>query len=412
MAFVSDHDRTVLTPLAEALAAIRSQLSHITKQETVPLPEARGRILAEDLVAGVDLPVCNSSAVDGYALRSSGLSDEGAGCFRLVGEAAAGHPFLGIVGDGEAVRILTGAPLPAGADTIVMQERCRIGERGLEVRNHPKGKTNWRERGEDVRIHALALSAGRRLRAADLALAAALGRKDLSVFRRLRIGLFSTGDELCEPGEHRGHGQIWDANRSLLRGLLEQTGCEVVDFGILRDDAHSLEGRLSAAASDVDMLVTSGGMSVGDEDHVHRIIKRRGTLDVWRIALKPGKPVGIGDIDACPILALPGNPISAAVAFMALGRVVVERLSGLREQPQPAFVLPAGFAFEKKKGLRHYLLGDVGAERGGGSIARRLTKQGSAMLSTLTESAGFVVLLEECERVQVGDLVTFVPLNA
>jgi molybdopterin molybdotransferase len=412
MAFVPDHDRKVsLTPLTEALAAIRSQLSPIVMQETVALSQARGRILAENLVAGVDLPLRNSSAVDGYAIRADSLSAKGAGSFRLVGRAAAGHPFTGVLSHGEAVRIFTGAPVPEGADTVVMQERCVADGDTLTILSHPLGKSNWRERGEDLRRDTVALAIGRRLRTPDLALAAALGRRELTVFRKLRIGLFSTGDELCEPGERLENGQIWDANRSLLRGLLEQTGCDVADLGILRDNPQDLEGRLSAAAQDADMLVTSGGMSVGDEDYIHAIIRRRGTLDVWRVALKPGKPVGIGDIDACPILALPGNPISAAVAFMALGRVVVERLSGASEERQHSFLASAGFAFEKKKGLRQYLLGDVAEGSDGSSMALLHARQGSAMLSTLTSCGGFIVLPEECERVKQGEPVRFVPLH-
>src|SRR5262249_36159650 len=197
------------------------------------------------------------------------------------------------------------------------------------------------------RVHAggLAIAAGTRLRAQDVALAGALGCKKLEVLRRPRVGLFSTGDELCEPGNVLANGQIWDANRCILRGLLEHLGCQVADFGILRDEPELLEGALSRAAHDCDLLVTSGGMSVGSEDHIRSIIGRRGVLELWPLAIKPGKPVGLGDIDDCVILALPGNPIAAVVAFIAIGRAVVDLVSGASHDPPGLLAMPAGFTF-------------------------------------------------------------------
>ena len=413
MAFAPHEDVPArLTPLTEALAAIRSQLSLIVKTETLPLAQARGRILAADIVAGVNLPHSNNSAVDGYAMQAADLLAESPVTLRLIGQAAAGHPFAGVVGTGEAIRILTGAPMPEGADIIVMQERCKANGVTVDVIPHPGGKTNYRSRGEDIALGKLALAAGRRLRTTDLTLAAALGCRSMLVFKRLQVGLFSTGDELCEPGIPLRKGQIWDANRPLLRGLLEQMGCDVHDLGILRDDPDDLEGRLSAAAHEADLLVTSGGMSVGGEDHIRSIIRRRGTLDVWRIALRPGKPMGIGDIDACPILALPGNPVAAAVAFTVVGRIVIEILSGATEEPPICFTVPAAFSLEKKnKGMRQYLLGRLGHAPGGGTIAVAHEKQGSAMLSTFAASSGFIMIAEDCERIEPGDLVTFLPLD-
>jgi molybdopterin molybdotransferase len=399
------------TSLADALAAIRAQLSSIVGQETVPLSQARSRILARDLVADVDLPQSDNSAVDGFAMREDDLAADEIVKLTLIGEAAAGRPFRGVVERGQAIRILTGAPLPVGANVIVMQEWRATDGKTVEILNHVRGKTNWRRRGEDVKMNALTLPAGRRLRAKDAALAGALGHKELTVFKRLQVGLFSTGNELCEPGEPLKRGQIWDVNRCLLRGLLEQIDCDVQDLGIIRDDPRALEGTLSRAASNADLLITSGGMSVGSEDHMRTIIRRRGTLDVWRIAIKPGKPVGLGDIDACPILALPGNPVAAVVAFTALGKTVANRLSGASEEPPVAFVLRAGFTFEKQKGLRQYLLADVSRRPGGTTMALPRAKQGSAMLSAMAESSGLIVLEEECERVEVDDPITFMPLN-
>jgi molybdopterin molybdotransferase len=260
-------------------------------------------------------------------------------------------------------------------------------------------------RGEDIAVGSLALPAGRRLRAQDVALAGALGCSDLKVRKRLRVGLFSTGDELREPGSALEKGQIWDANRCVLRGLLDHMGCEIRDFGILRDETRLLEGVLSQAAHDCDVLVTSGGMSVGTEDHVRSIIGRRGAMEIWPLAIKPGKPVGLGDIDDCPILALPGNPVAAVVAFIALGRSVVNVVSGANDDPPPLLALPAGFVFEKKKGVRQYLLANLRTDNRTGNVVFPCDKQGTAMLSALTTSDGFIVLDANCEQVRPGDLV-------
>ena len=412
MALATDTARDVRPKLlAEAHAAVRSQLSVVVERETVALSSARSRILAVGVVAGIDLPPRDCSAVDGFALRATDLEGDGAVRLRLVGEAAAGHPFGGSVGPGQAIRILTGAPLPDGADTIVMQEFCFADGDLIGVRGDVKGKRHWRQRGEDVSTGSEVLPAGRRLRTQDIALAGALGCRKLSVFKRLRVGLFSTGDELREPGEALGSGQIWDANRCLLRGLLEQMGCEVHDLGILRDEPRLVERALSSAAHDCDLLVTSGGMSVGREDHIRTIIGRRGTLDVWPLAIRPGRPVGLGDIDACPILALPGNPIAAVVTLIAFGRSVVDQLAGAVDQSPASLAFHAGFTFEKKKGARQYLLANIERGRSGASTVVPTARQGAAMLSIMAEMSGFIVLPEDCERVRLGDVVEFAPLN-
>jgi molybdopterin molybdotransferase len=260
--------------LSEALVAIGSQLSGRRDQEAVPLSHATGRILGADLVSNVDLPHRNSSAVDGFAVRAADLAPGGFARLSLIGEAAAGHPFHGIIGQGQAVRVFTGASIPQGADLVVMQESCSADGGGVEVRWDGRGRTHIRPRGEGISSGAKVIGAGRRLGTCDVALAGALGCTELSVYKRLRVGGFSTGDELREPGEPLGDGQVWDANRCLLRGLLVRMGCEVADFGILRDEPRALEGALSAAARDCDLLVTSGGMSVGREDHMRSIIGR------------------------------------------------------------------------------------------------------------------------------------------
>ncbi len=414
MTFAAADDQKVGRPLrlAEALELVRPQLVRIRERESVELHEAHGRVLVQGLTAPLDLPPDDRSAMDGFAVRTADLVADAIASLQVIGEAAAGHPFDGVVAEGQAVRILTGALLPDGADRVVEQELCLCEGSTVRLRRHVHGKDNCRRRGEDVRAGSVVLPAGHRLRAHDIALAGALGLRRLTVLRRLRVGLFSTGDELCEPGQMCQRGQIWDANRLLLPGLLAPLACDVHDYGILQDDAHKMESALLTAARDCDLLITTGGMSVGREDHVRSIIGRRGSLEVWPLAIKPGRPVGLGDIDDCPILALPGNPIAAAIAFLAFGRPIVTMLAGARDEAPLMLQLPAGFELEKLRGVRQFLLADVGRDRSGASVAIPWHTQSPAMLSPLVGATGLIVLPEDCVQVIPGDTVAFVPLNA
>jgi len=414
MAFaVGDYERPSRpVRIAEALQLVRPQLVPVRERESIELRQVRGRVLAAGLIAPVDLPPHNSAAMDGFAIRSAELVPGAITRLKVIGQAVAGHPFDGRVAQGEAVRVLTGAPLPDGTDRVVEQELCVREGSVVQLRGGGHGKDNWRRRGEDVRAGAVVLPAGHRLRAQDVALAGALGLRELTVFRRLRVGLFSTGDELCEPGQIRQSGQIWDANRLLLPGLLAPLACEVHDYGILQDDPMRMEGALLAAARDCDLLITTGGMSVGAEDHIRSIIGRRGSLEVWPLAITPGRPVGLGDIDDCPILALPGNPIAAAIAFVAFGRPIVTALAGAHDDQPLTLNLPAGFALEKSKGVRQFLLADLTHSADGTSIVIPWPQQSPAMLSPLAGARGIAVLPETCTAVAPGDPVMFVPLDA
>jgi molybdopterin molybdotransferase len=398
--------------LSEAQATLDRLLTRTVEPETVALAQAAGRILAQNLVSPVNLPPHDNSAVDGFALRFAELPKAPAARLKLLGTAAAGRSWDIPVRSGETVRILTGARLPEGADTVVMQEDCGLDGSTVHVLRLPRKGANIRRSGEGIVVGGLALSIGHRLRAPEIALAAALGQGSLSVYRPLRVGLFSTGDEVRDPGALLLPGQIWDANRWMLRQLLERLGCQVSDHGILADDAAGVEQALQQAAHDHDLLISSGGISVGAEDHIGAVIRRRGSLDIWRLAVKPGKPVAFGDIDTCPILALPGNPIASMVLFLMLGRAIVLRLAGAADTAMQCLRLPAGFAGAKKPGRREFLLGRLRNEPGGTSRAIALEKQGSAILSTAGQFEGLIDLPEAAERVELGDLVDFLPLES
>ncbi|HWA42528.1 MAG TPA: gephyrin-like molybdotransferase Glp [Hypericibacter adhaerens] len=397
--------------LAEALALLLPDVEVTIRSEWVPLARARDRILSTPLLAPADLPPCDNAAMDGYAVRTADLAAHAKSGFRIVGRAAAGHPFEGGPGEGEAVQIFTGAPMPAGTDMVIMQEACLSDGQSLRLVGEAKPGAHCRRQGEDVRRGSTIFPAGRRLRAIDIALAAALGFHELTVFNRLRVALFSTGDELREPGAPLGPGQIWDANRPLLRALLEELGFETVDLGIIPDDPVALDRRLSDAAHSHDFIVTSGGMSVGSEDYMRRVIRERGALEMWRLAIKPGKPVGFGDIDTCPILALPGNPVAALVTFLMFGRPILLRFAGAGAETLPVLRVAAGFDYRKKAGRRDFLFGTVTPDGEGISRAVPTPKQGSAMLSPLVGMQGFIALEEAREEVKPGEPVDFIPIG-
>jgi molybdopterin molybdotransferase len=396
------------TTLSAARDFIAAAYRKAVDGEDSPLSEARGRILAQDLVAPADLPRFDAAAVDGYAVIGADL-EAGPAQLRVVDRAAAGHPSGQRLSSGEAMRIFTGALVPKGADRVVMQEDCvREGDHVI-ARLPKRDGRNIRRKGEDVSAGSIALRRGIRLEAPHLALASALHIDILPVQRRLKVALFSTGDELRAPHESIGPGQIADANRPLLKGLLEQLGCAVEDGGILRDDPEAQVARLIAAAQRRDLIVTSGGASVGEEDHLTRVIRSRGSLEVWWLKIKPGKPVCIGDIDDCPILALPGNPVAAALTFLMLGTPLVARLAGATELGPRTLRLPTEAAIVKRAGRWEAIAAHLVHEPGAATMAAAEKKTGSAMLGTLSTADGFIVLPEEVELVAAGDLVDFVP---
>jgi len=404
-------DRGSMTQ-ADARAIVAGRFAPTVGIERLPLAAARSRVLATDLVATVDLPLYDGAAVDGVAVRSADLSKGAATRLRLVGRAAAGHRFTGTLRKGQAVRICAGAPMPAGADAVVMQENCLIDGLSVSIPHGTAMTGNCRRHGDDVRAGSVVIAAGRRLRPKDVAVAAALGDRELTVFKQLSVALFSTGDEIREPGAKLEIGEIWDTNRWLLRGLIESLGCRTTDLGILPDDAREIERALSAAAHDHDLLVTSGGVSVGPEDHVGAVIRRRGTLDIWRMAITPGRPVGLGDIDTCPILALPGNTVPAIVMFVAFGRALVLRLAGAQVETPESLRLQARFAREKPAGRRDYLFGMLETPADGPSVVVPLARQGAAMFSNIAQTQGFIVLDEDSEEIRPGDVVEFIPLTS
>lgn len=402
-----------LLSVEAALARIDERIVPVVETESALLSAACGRILARDLVAGMSLPPHSNSAVDGYAFAHGDLSGEVDTVLPVGGRAAAGHPFGRPLARGEAIRIFTGAAMPDGADTVMMQEDCVLD--GARVRLKPgiKKGANRRHAGEDVVTGEIALAAGRRLLPADLGLAAALGQVELPVFRRLRVALFSTGDEIREPGAALPPGAIYDANRFMLAALLARLGCEVDDLGIRPDRAGALADTLAAAAAGHDLIVTSGGVSTGEEDHVKTAIEKLGRLDFWRLAIKPGRPVALGRVAGVALVGLPGNPVAAMVTFAVVARPLILKLAGAAVAPLRTFPARAGFAHRKRPGRREFLR--VSLERGQGAeatpVAVKFPRDGAGILSSVVHSDGLAILDETIHDLTPGDLVEFLPFS-
>jgi molybdopterin molybdotransferase len=399
-----------LLAIDAALALVDERIRPVVGPESIPLTEALGRILAADIVAPFDLPPHDNSAVDGYAVYFADLVPDRETLLPVGGRAAAGHPLDRPARRGEAIRIFTGAPMPEGPDTVMMQEDCVAEDGWVRLKPGIRQGANRRSAGEDVMRGTLALAAGRRLGAADLGLAAALGHTQLPVFRRLRVALLSTGDEVREPGTALPPGAIYDANRFMLRALLERLGCLVSDLGIASDREAALAEALSGAAAGHDLIVTSGGVSTGEEDHVKAALGRAGSLYFWRLAIKPGRPMALGQVRGTPLVGLPGNPVAAAVTFIALARHLVLRLAGATLPPPPPIPVKAAFAYRKKPGRREYLR--VSLKRDGASlIAEKFPRDGAGILSSIVFSDGLVILDEGKSTVAPGDTVDFLPFS-
>ncbi|HIJ44190.1 MAG: molybdopterin molybdotransferase MoeA [Rhodospirillales bacterium] len=405
-----------LMPLAEGIALLADRLSPVTGIETVAIREAQGRVLAADVVAGRDVPPHDNSAVDGFAVFFDDLDGGGETRLRVTGRSAAGHPMGAPARRREAVRIFTGAPMPEGADTVFMQEDCRIDGDHVILPPGIKRGANRRFKGEDVKKGSTIIKRGKLLRPQEVGLAASVGCSELTVYQRLGVAVFSTGDEVFDPtdgttGGGAAEGGIFDANRYTVMGLLEGLGCAVSDIGILPDDEAAIGKALAPAAAAHDLLVTSGGVSVGEEDHVKAAVEALGQLHFWRLAIKPGRPIALGRVGETTFVGLPGNPVAAMVTFMRIARPVVLLLSGRTDIEPPLYRLRADFAHNKKIGRREWLRARLVRDGRGELAAVKYPGGGSGILSSMVEADGLVELGEEQGSVNKGEMVDFLPFS-
>jgi molybdopterin molybdotransferase len=349
--------------------------------------------------------------VDGYAVFFDDLAAGAETALPVEGRATAGHPLAHRARRGAAVRIFTGAPMPEGLDTVFMQEDCVEDDGKVRLPPGLKRGANRRSAGEDVTAGATVLAAGLRLRAQEIGLAASLGLTELRVYRRLRVALLSTGDEVREPGTPLPPGGIYDANRYALRALIEGLGAEVTDLGILPDERGAIQSALARAAETHDLIVSSGGMSTGEEDHVKAAVEVLGRLHFWRLAIKPGRPVAMGQVGRVPFLGLPGNPVAVMVTFLVLARPLILRLAGATEIVPRSFRAVSGFAYRKKPGRREYLRAKLEPGPEGTWIAQKFPRDGAGILSSMVDSEGLVVLDETATAGAPGASVPFLPFR-
>lgn len=411
--FLHDSDR--LTH-AEAVAILRERMDTLVDVEQVPVEESSGRILAKDVIAPHNIPGHDNSAVDGYAFAHSDYDEEHGSRFKVSARAAAGHAVSDAIKQGDAARIFTGAAMPEGLDSVVMQEDTETETRGgdiwVTIPGGLKHGANRRLAAEDVKKGAVMLATGCRLRPQDTASAAAAGNASLICYNKPRVGVFSSGDEIIRPGEKLRPGQVYDANAPMLRGLVEATGAHYFDLGVLPDEADAVQASLKDAAATYDIVLTSGGASQGDEDHLVDAVDALGTLHMWQIAIKPGRPMAFGQIGDCIHMGLPGNPVAVFVCFLLYVYPTLVRLGGGAWREAARYPLKAAFSVPRKKtGRREFWRGFLTTGKDGVLRAGKFERDGSGLISGLCEADGLIEVGEDVSEVNEGDEVAFIPFT-
>lgn len=408
--FMNPQPKNMLS-VVDARNAILGPLKAVDGWERVAVRAALGRALAEDVIAPYNVPAHDNSAMDGYALRFADLSGETETPLKVVGSAFAGRPFSGQIGAGQAVRIMTGAPIPQGADTIVPQEATRSDDQAVHIPNKVRKGQNLRRAGEDLKLGGIALPAGTLCGPAEIGLIASLGIAEVAVRRRLRVAFFSTGDELASIGKPLSPGEIYDSNRYTLFGALTRLGCELIDMGVIRDEPAAIEEAFRSAAASADVILTSGGVSVGEADYTREMLGRLGEVSFWQLAIKPGRPMAFGRVDGAWMFGLPGNPVAVLVTFYQFVRDALLTLSGVSPLPEPAlFEATCTDAINKRPGRREFVRGRFAWTPDGPQV-HIAGSQGSGVLKSMSEANCFIVLPEECGDVAAGNRVIVQPFD-
>jgi len=407
--------RQTLMPLDKALAELEARAIPIKNIVQVSLKESLGRVLAQDLVSTIHVPPADNSAMDGYAIRATDLSIENENKFAVSQRICAGESGEKL-SPNTAARIFTGAPIPEGADSVVMQENCEYNQETDKViiKELVKSGSNVRQAGEDILSGATILMAGQKLRAQDIGLAASVGVAELSVKQRLKVAVFFTGDELCDPGETLKAGQIYNSNRYTLTGVLNSLGCDVIDLGNVEDTLESTVKAMQSAAEQADLVMTSGGVSVGEEDHVRKALEQIGQLDMWRVNIKPGKPFAFGQINTqektIPFIGLPGNPVSVFATFCIFARPYILKTQGVADTHANSFMAPSGFELDGKESRNEYLRVRLEINETGQSALSLYPNQSSGVLTSASWANGFAFIPANT-RVEQGDMVEFTPFS-
>jgi molybdopterin molybdotransferase len=395
---ISGYDPQAL-PVAQAQEFIARLVPRVTESETLAIRDALGRVLAHDIVSRINVPTHDNSAMDGYALR---LSEKDS--YEEIGTALAGKPFSGKVGPGQCVRVMTGAVMPPGADTVVIQEIVKKQGAKIVIPPGQKAGQNVRYAGEDLKVGVPVLSPGKWLRPAELGLIASLGLSHVKTYRRLRVAFFSTGDELASIGTKLKEGEVYDSNRYTLHGMLARLGVQIADLGVVRDDPVLLEKAFRKAAQENDVVITTGGVSVGEADFVKQLMAKLGEVLFWKIAMRPGRPMAFGKIGDAFLFGLPGNPVAVMVTFYQFVREALLYLSGRADYAQPLLEVQCSENLRKVPGRTEYQRGILFQEDGAWKV-RTTGQQGSGVLRSMSEANCFIVLEHERGKVAAGEPV-------
>jgi len=405
---MDDYDPNSL-PADVALETIKSALSSIRGNERVAVRSALNTVLAEDIHSKMNVPSGINSAMDGYAVCAADIPAEGTKALQVVGTSWAGKPFNNKINAGECARIMTGGLLPAGTDTIIIQESVERHDDVIKIDSQTRKGDNVRQAGEDIAIGDLVLAKGTRLAAADLGLLASLGTGEVTIKRKLRVAFFSTGDELRSVGEELDEGCVYDSNRYTLYGMLTRLGCELLDMGVVRDKREDVEEAFLSAADNADVVITSGGVSVGEADFVKETIHKLGQVEFWKVAMKPGRPLAFGRVKNACFFGLPGNPVSVMVTFYQFVQPALRKLMGENQIETITMCVPSASKLKKRPGRLEYQRGIMERDNDGQLVVRKTGAQGSGILSSMSQANCFIVLPIESSTVEPGMLVDVQP---
>ena len=394
-----------------ALAQIKSGVCRVRGIEKIALREALNRILTEDIHSRINVPSGVNSAMDGYAVSGADIPSTGSAELGVLGTAWAGKPFAGAVTRGNCVRIMTGAIMPEGADTVIIQEDVQTAGDNIRIDGTTRTGDNVRQAGEDIAIGDLILTGGRRLNPADIGLIASLGIAEVSVVRRLRVAFFSTGDELRSIGETLSDGAIYDSNRYTLYGMLQRMGADIIDMGVIRDDREALREAFAIAAANADVLITSGGVSVGEADYIREILGKLGRVDFWKVAIKPGRPLAFGQVGDAVFFGLPGNPVSVMVTFYEFVQPALRKMIGEDDSGTLTLKARCDSSLKKRPGRVEYQRGILQKDAEGNLVVVKTGAQGSGILRSMSQANCFIILPMESDGVQPGTFVDIQPFS-